>query len=271
MTDPFIRTADKPVVFIDSGVGGLHYLRWVRDNAPDESLVYIADTLNFPYGEKRASHVQTIVVSLVDQVVKSFDPKLIVVACNTASVVALGALRNLFSVPFVGVVPAVKPAATLSKSKFICVLGSSRTVEDAYTADLIAYFASECRVISVSGREIIDFVETRFPGSSEDERELAVRNTLSAIHEEGVDTLVLACTHFLYLEEEFRKVCGAAVTVIDSREGVGRQVLKLLRRDNSPAAGQGRGTCFQTGGAAMNGHYTLFAEMFDLDYLGVFP
>ena len=260
-----------PVVFIDSGVGGLHYLRWVRDNAPDESLVYIADTLNFPYGEKSAAHVQTIVLSLVDQVVKIFNPKMIVVACNTASVVALETLRNLFSIPFVGVVPAVKPAAALSKSKFICVLGSSRTVEDTYTANLISHFASECRVMSISGRGIIKFVETGFPGSSEEERERAVRNSLSAIQQAGVDTLVLACTHFLYLEEEFRKVCGADITVIDSREGVGRQVLRLLKKSNHPAAGPGSGTCFQTGGAAMNGHYTLFAEMFDLDYGGVFP
>ena len=138
--------ADDPIVFIDSGVGGLPYLEKARIYMPGENLVYVADNKNFPYGEKSAGQLKSIILMLIRKIVDKISPKLIVIACNTASVVALSLLREEFGIPFVGVVPAIKPAGEYSENGKIGLLATRKTVEDPYTDTLINEFASSCRV-----------------------------------------------------------------------------------------------------------------------------
>ena len=123
----------RPVVVFDSGVGGLPYLQRLREFLPDETFSYVADTANFPYGEKSTAELNDIVHRQMERLIHRIVPKLVVVACNTASVVALSELRAAFGLPFVGVVPAVKPAAETTENKRIGLIATRKTVEDPYT------------------------------------------------------------------------------------------------------------------------------------------
>ena len=142
----------KPIAFLDSGVGGLPYLEMAREHLPKENFIYLADRKNFPYGTKSAEEVFAAVAVLTDRILAAEKPKVFVLACNTMSVVALTRLRKLYPrLPFVGVVPAVKPAAERTKVKRIGVLATNRTLQDAYLDDLIRRFASSCEVVRVAG------------------------------------------------------------------------------------------------------------------------
>ncbi|HUX19839.1 MAG TPA: aspartate/glutamate racemase family protein, partial [Spirochaetia bacterium] len=143
--------AERPVVFYDSGIGGLPYLAWVRERRPDAHFIYVGDNEHFPYGEKTHEELRRIAVSVVGRILTRFDPQLVVVACNTASVVALAELRARYPVAFVGVVPAVKPAAERSRGRRIALLATTRTVGDAYSEKLIKEYASDCTVVRIAG------------------------------------------------------------------------------------------------------------------------
>ena len=227
----------QPIAVFDSGVGGLPYLRWMKQHLPDERFVYLADRANFPYGEKTEDELRGIVIDTVGRLIEKQDPKIAVIACNTASVVALADLRATYSIPFVGVVPAVKPAAEISDSKSIGILATRRTVEDPYTDDLVRSYARDCSVSRYAGVEIVDLVENRFFSTSREEKREILRPAVEFFRERNVDTVVVACTHFIFVQDELRKMLGPEAHVIDSREGVGRQVVHILkeRQLQSPA------------------------------------
>ena len=218
-----------PIVFFDSGVGGLPYLDWTRRRAPNERFVYVADRRNFPYGETPRDRLTAGIIGSVRGIIDAINPKLLVLACNTASVVALAALRERFDVPVVGVVPAVKPAGRKSKTRRIGLLATSRTVADAYTNSLIDQFASDCIVTKIADGRIVNFVETGLLDASADDRRNILNDAIEEFRAAGIDTLVVGCTHFTHLEAEIRAAVGEAVLVVDSVEGVGRQVLRVLR------------------------------------------
>jgi glutamate racemase len=261
--------ADGPIAFIDSGVGGLPYLASTRRFVPGKRMVYAADRENFPYGEKSAEEITRSVLSLTDRLIRKEDPRLIVVACNTMSVVALAALRSRFSLPFVGVVPAVKPAAAASRAKCVGVLATQRTVEGRYLKDLIEKHAAGCRVASLPAADLVSFVEEDYFRSTPEERRARVRREAELFRREGVDTVVLACTHFLHLEEEFKAELGKGIAVVDSREGVARQVARLL--DGAEAAHDERqGDClYLTGPNPIEERYVFFARKFGLSLAGI--
>jgi len=260
--------ADAPVAFIDSGIGGLPYLSFTRRILPHERYVYVADTENFPYGEKSPEEVTRITLSLAQRLIGALAPKLIVVACNTMSVVALEALRERFAVPFVGVVPAVKPAASITRTKRVGVLATRRTVEGQYLRNLITRFAVGCQVVSISAGDLVDYVERELFRASEEEKRARVRVEAERLRAEGVDTVVLACTHFLHLESEFKAELEG-VTIIDSREGVARQVSRLLRRNaGHPKQGQRRDSLYLTGRSPVEERYGYFSKGFSLSLEG---
>ena len=221
----------RPVGFIDSGIGGLHYLYSTKKLLPHERMVYVADTAHFPYGKKSHDEIRRIVSETVGKLIAAEDPKVIVVACNTASVAALDFLRERYSVPFIGVVPAVKPAAEKSKGRKIGVLATSRTVEDNYTAALIDTFASDCIVTRNQGSGLVDFVENCFLTADEQDIKKQVTAAVNAFDHGGIDTLVLGCTHFTFLEPYFREILGPEIIVIDSRDGVSNRVVSVLREN----------------------------------------
>jgi glutamate racemase len=262
--------APRPIAFLDSGVGGLPYLVHARRSLPGERFVYAADSANFPYGEMGASRIVDAAIGVTERLLARENPRLVVVACNTMSVVALGALRARFPVPFVGVVPAVKPAAESSRSRRVGVLATRQTVEGEYLRGLIESHAAGCVVVSLPAAGLVEFVEQDLYRSTGQERAGRVAAEVARFRDARIDTLVLGCTHFLHLEPEFRSCLdGAGIALVDSREGVVRQVARLAaagRRRPGEDGHPERGPVvfYVTGEAAREERYRWFADRFDL-------
>ena len=258
----------EPVAFLDSGVGGLPYLAHARKHLHGQRFVYVADRENFPYGEKSRPAIIAAAVSVAGRLVNREHPRLVVVACNTMSVVALAELRARFPVPFVGVVPAVKPAASLSRRKRVGVLATRQTVEGDYLRNLIVQHAAGCEVVSLSSSGLVDFVENGLFRASAAEKEDRVRQEVDRFRSEGIDALVLGCTHFLHLEAEFRSLLEAeSITLVDSREGVARQAARLLEK-LPPASADGPDSLYVTGEHPSDDRYQWFAHEFGLRLRG---
>lgn len=261
-----------PVAFFDSGIGGLPYYQWVRNLLPGVSYSYLADRENFPYGQKAISELVTIIPDVMERYLARVEPGLVVVACNTASVTALQQLRERFQVPFVGVVPAIKPAAVLSRKKSIGLLATRRTVDDPYTDNLVRLFAEGYQVERYAGVDIVDFVENRLLDSEREELDRIMAPAVRHFAEREIDTLVLGCTHFLHVKDSIVRSFGPDVQIVDSVEGVGRQVARLLERGGTrvtpEAERSGSGTFFITGTTADEKMYRRFAESYGLDWGG---
>ena len=251
--DRDLAAGRQPIAFLDSGIGGLPYLASTRSLLPDERYVYAVDRENFPYGEKSADRVVHAVSGLTRRIVEREHPRLVVVACNTASVVALDVLRREFPLPFVGVVPAVKPAAALSRRRRVGVLATRRTVEGEYLRSLIHEHAARCTVVSLPAAGLVEFVEQAMERCSAEEKTARVRTEVERFRSAGIDTLVLGCTHFLHLEPEFRHLLNdEGIALVDSRDGVARQVQRLLARSGGGEGGDPRGP--RGGGQESSGH-----------------
>jgi len=265
--------APEPVAFLDSGVGGLPYLAHARRFLTGRRFVYVADRENFPYGEKSRSAVVSATLSVAERLIRRENPRLVVVACNTMSVAALADLRATFSVPFVGVVPAVKPAASLSRRKRVGVLATRRTVEGEYLRGLIERHATGCEVVSLSSAGLVEFVEKGLYRASPGERQMRVRQEVDRFTSEGIDALVLGCTHFLHLEQEFRTLLNArGIMLVDSREGVSRQARRVLAGNGSPPSPApspgGADALFVTGPLPLEERYEWFAAQYGLRLRG---
>jgi glutamate racemase len=241
----------RPVLFLDSGIGGLPYCRYFRSRNPAEAVVYAADRANFPYGSRDREELIRLCTSLVSRIVELFNPKLAAVVCNTASVSALEALRERFpGLPFVGTVPAVKPAVLASRKRHIGVLGTGRTIEDPYIAELAARYGPGCTVTGIAAPELVDFVERRYDRADREERLRMAASYIGRFRAAGADSVVLGCTHFLFLLDEFKAAAGGTVPamgVYDSVEGVSRRIEDLLGGANA-VAGDAAGTETPAGG-----------------------
>ncbi len=261
---------NKCVAFFDSGIGGLPYLKMAEELLPGEQFVYIADRENFPYGVKTAEEIIHAVVSGVKKIIKKENPKAIVIACNTASVVALEELRNKYTIPFIGVVPAVKPAAVLSVKKKLGLIATLKTVEDDYLKKLIDRYAGDCEVMRVPAGDIRNFVEYKLFQVTKTDKIKFLNDTLSFLKEHDIDVVVLACTHFLLLEDEFKEVFGDDISVIDSREGVIKQLKRILDimglRSNTNSK---HNKFYVTGDMQPEERYKRIAEEYDLIFSGI--
>jgi len=220
--------ATGPIGVFDSGLGGLSVLREVRRLLPDEDLIYFADSANCPYGTRPKAELRALAMRIVVFLVAR-RAKLIVVACNTASVAALPALRASFPVPFVGVVPAVKPAVALSRTHRVAVLATPATFQGEMFADLLRNFATGCEVIEQVCPGLVELVERGETDGPEVQRLLA--KYLRPALEAKADTVVLGCTHYPFLRPVVESIVGPGVCVVDSGEAVARQVARVLDRD----------------------------------------
>ena len=218
---------NQPVAVLDSGVGGLPYLAWIKDHLPQERLIYVADRKNFPYGEKSAAQVTQAVLETTQVLQDRCQPKLLAVACNTASVVALEALRQTFSFPIVGVVPAVKTAAQVTRNGRIGVLATRQTADSAYLSRLIAEHCPGKTVFRYAASDLVDLVESDFRPESPEKSQI-LDHWVRQLQEADVDTVVLACTHFLHVEEYLKNALPPTFQLVDSRDGVGRRTKDLL-------------------------------------------
>ena len=228
-----------PIGIFDSGVGGLSVAAAIRSLLPAEHLLYYADTAHFPYGSRSESEVAGLALAAAGFLVRR-SAKLVVVACNTASSAALSTLRTSFDVPFVGVVPGVKPGALASSRAQVCVLATEATFQTKVFNDLVAEFGRGVNIRNQVCPELIALVEE---GEVDSERVTALlEGYLHPLLEQGVDTLVLGCTHYHFLKDAVARVAGPRVTVIETAGPVARQVERVLeqqglRNPNAPDGG----------------------------------
>jgi glutamate racemase len=227
----------------DSGVGGLTVFREVRRARPDAQYVYLADDAGFPYGNQPEAALIARIVAVIGAAIERHAPDLIVIACNTASTLALAELRARFSVPFVGTVPAIKPACAQSRSKRIAVLGTQATVSREYTKALIREFASACEVALVGSPKLATFAERELAGEPVADGDIAAEIAPCFVDKDGVrtDAIVLACTHYPLLLDRFRALAPWPVDWIDPAPAIARRVSALLSdRDIQPGSGSQR-------------------------------
>lgn len=263
---------NKVICFFDSGIGGLPYLKWLKDRMPYCSCVYTADSANFPYGTKSSDELRNITVNAIDKIIRKIDPAIIVIACNTASVTALPKLRELYTLPFVGVVPAVKPAAINSGLKRIGLFATNKTVSDSYTDMLISQFASDCEIFRFANSDIVSFVENDLLNYADDEKQIIkmIKPAVDFFIENKVDHVVIGCTHFIFLEKYLRKMFPPEISIIDSREGVGKQAVKLINEYNVICENSGISSNFYlTSDNGRQEYYSRVAQMFSLKYAGI--
>ncbi len=258
--------------FLDSGTGGLPYMMYLKEAYPSASCVYLADTLHFPYGEKSREQIISYAVASSRLLIEKFSPQAVVVACNTMSVTALSALRGSFDVPFVGTVPAIKLAASVSRSRRIGLLATNRTVSEPYTEQLVSRFAADCTVVRRGDSPLVSFIESRLAFSDRSERLEAVRPAVDFFAAHSVDTIILGCTHFVHVADEIRELAGSGVQVVDSREGVVRQALTFVSRGNAPVACAGPDQAFYITGVPPfrnEDGYAAVASRLGLPWMGV--
>ena len=217
-------------VFIDSGVGGIPYMTTLLQRSPGAKCVYVADTANFPYGVKSHEQVVACVIPLVEKIILRFKPAVIVLACNTISVNALEVLRRTFEgVLFVGTVPAIKLAASVSKKRSIGLLATKATCENPYNIELKNKFASDCRLINRADGELVSYIEHNAFTASRAECLEAVRPAVEFFRSQDCDVIILGCTHFLNFTDIFEEACGQDIKVVDSVDGVVRHALEVRK------------------------------------------
>jgi len=238
-----------PLLFFDSGVGGLSVLEPTRKLLPTAPVVYVADSAGYPYGTKSEAEIASRVPALLGRLVERFQPRLVVIACNTACTIALDQVRAALDLPVVGTVPAIKPAAEVTKSGVIGVLGTEATIRQPYVDDLAARFASHCTVVRYGSPELVEMAESKLAGQPPTVEE--VRSAAQPLFEqqgaEGMDTIVLACTHFPLLGRELDEAFPR-MNWVHGGPGIARRVQYLTREQPWPADYPG-GIAVFTGGS----------------------
>ena len=223
--------ATAPVLLFDSGVGGLSVLRAVRAVLPTASVIYAADNGGLPYGPKSEAEVAARVCGLLGRMSERYRPRLICIACNTASTIALGMVRDVLAVPIVGTVPAIKPAAELTRSGTIGLLGTAATIRQGYVDRLEAEFAGGKRLLRFAAGELVGAAEAKLRGQSVDPAIFA-RAAAGLRDQPGgseIDMVVLACTHFPLRVPELAGAFGPQVQFIDGAAGIARRIAHLTQ------------------------------------------
>ena len=226
-----------PILFFDSGVAGLSVLEPTLKLLPHAAIVYAADSAGFPYGKRSESEIASRVPALLGRLVERFHPRLAVIACNTASTIALEHVRSALALPVVGTVPAIKPAAEMSKSRVIGVLGTEATVRQPYVDDLAAKFAPDCTIVRHGSPELVELAEARLAGVDVgiDAVRAAAQPMFDAPKGAKIDTVVLACTHFPLLKDQLR-AAFPHVNYVDGGDGIARRIADLTRGQAWPTA-----------------------------------
>ena len=227
--------ASPTILVFDSGLGGLTVFREIAAARPDGNFIYVADDAGFPYGALAETALISRVVALMTDSIAAQQPDLVVIACNTASTLVLPALRQKFQVPFVGTVPAIKPACAASVTRRVSVLGTEATVAHEYTRALIHDYAGDCKVTLVGSKKLAGYAEDDIAGIPVSDA--ALREEIApAFIDDGsrTDTIVLACTHYPLVLDRLRRLSPWPVSFIDPAPAIARRVVNLL--GNSPPA-----------------------------------
>lgn len=222
--------ASAPILLFDSGVGGLSVLATLRRVLPQAPVIYAADNGGLPYGTKTEAEVAARVCGLLGRMSERYRPRLICIACNTASTIALAMVRDVLNVPIVGTVPAIKPAAELTRSGTIGLLGTAATIRQPYVDRLAAEFAAGKRLLRHPAGELVAAAEAKLRGRSVDPQVYA-RAAAGLRDQPGgaaIDTVVLACTHFPLVQDELAAAFGPGVRFVDGADGIARRIAHLV-------------------------------------------
>lgn len=235
MQDSLANPVNPNVLVFDSGLGGLTVLREIAALRRDLKLVYAADDEVFPYGRLDDDALVARVSSVMDGLIARFSPALAVIACNTASTLTLPVLRAQHAIPFVGTVPAIKPACAQSKTKRISVLATPGTVKRDYTRALIAEFAGDCRVDLAGSERLAPLAEAYLRGEAVADEEIA-SEIAPVFRDDGAktDTVVLACTHYPLLLARLKRLAPWPVVWVDPAPAIARRVASLLPVPGAP-------------------------------------
>lgn len=221
--------AAAPILLFDSGVGGLTVLAETRLLLPDAPVIYAADNAGLPYGNKTEAQVAARVAGLLGRMTERYRPRLVCIACNTASTIALGMVREVLEVPIVGTVPAIKPAAMLTQTGVIGLLGTAATIRQGYVDRLEAEFAAGKRLLRHGAPELVAAAEAKLRGEAIDPA-VFTRAAAGLRDQPGgaeIDTVVLACTHFPLVQAELAAAFGPGVRFVHGAEGIARRIAHL--------------------------------------------
>lgn len=222
-------TNSDPIGIFDSGVGGLSIAQCIHQQLPHENLLYVADTLHAPYGDKSTEFIQQRVNEIAHWFIER-NAKAIVVACNTATVNAIDQLRANISIPVIGVEPAIKPAASLSKNKKVAILVTKATAENQRFLTLVAQYRHNSEVIIQPCPGLVELIERDEKNSAE--CELLLNAYLQPLLDKGVDTIVLGCTHYPLVKGLINKICGNNVVIMETALPVTEQLQRQLARNS---------------------------------------
>lgn len=242
--------AGPTILVFDSGLGGLTVFREIAAVRRDADFVYLADDAAFPYGALAELALIERLLALFGDAIKIHQPAVVVIACNTASTIALPELRKTFSVPFVGTVPAIKPACAASRTRRVAVLGTEATVNREYTRALIREHGHGCDVDLVGAKRLATYAEAELRGEPVSDAAL-LAEIGPCFRDDGnrTDTVVLACTHYPLLIARLEQIAPWPVNFIDPAPAIARRVGQLLER-SPPAAVKGSGRAIFTSGRA---------------------
>jgi glutamate racemase len=229
-------TAVPTILVFDSGLGGLTVFRETMKARPEARYVYAADDAFFPYGRKDEPALIARVLAVMERLIAAYRPDLVVIGCNTASTIVLPDLRDKFTIPFVGTVPAIKPACSISSSKLVTVFGTEATVRREYTYKLIAEHGNKCGVTLVGSPRLAELAEAELKGETVSDQDIAAEISPCFVEADGkrTDTVVLACTHYPLLLQRLEKLALWPVRWIDPAPAIARRVVDLL---SPPASG----------------------------------
>jgi glutamate racemase len=217
------------ILMFDSGLGGLSVFRAVREARPQSDYVYVADDAAFPYGPLNEEVLVARVAQVMARLIERFAPDLVVIPCNTASTIVLPELRDKFAVPFVGIVPAIKPACAASTTRRVSVLATEGTVARGYTRDLVRDFAGDCKVTLVGSKNLAVYAEAELAGQpATDEQILGEISPCFVDDGQRTDTVVLGCTHYPLVLDRLQKLSPWPVSFVDPAPAIARRVMGLL-------------------------------------------
>lgn len=239
----------KKVLIFDSGVGGLSVFEQLKKQSPALQYFYLFDNDYFPYGELDADFIVQRLTHLLSAFVETHKIDLIVIACNTASTIALPFLRGHFAIPIVGVVPAIKPAARLTKKGVIGLLATPATIDRPYTSELIKEFAAGKQVLKIGSTQLVKLAELKLHGKLIKQADIEAILAPWLNLEKIPDTIVLGCTHFPLLKAEITACFATTINLVDSGNAIAQRVTQLLGQKSS----------IET----KNSHHAYFTQVFD--------
>ncbi len=237
---------NTPIGILDSGIGGLTVWREIIKELPSESVIYIADSKNIPYGNKSNDEIYFLAKKLVEFLLRK-NVKVIVIACNTITVSALDRLRFEFpQAPIIGTVPVIKKAAEITRNKRIGIFSTTKTAESNYQKELIQRFAQDCTITTVGSDEIVPLIEA---GKAQGRDMINVlERVLKPFKDTEIDTLCLGCTHFPIIENDIQEILGKEVKLLEPSSAIARHTKKILMQNNEMSDGENKEYAFYTTG-----------------------